>query len=126
MKPLSDPTGRVRLPPSRSVDTVARKRIGEILIDRGKLDAAGLDRALRLQNDTPEKLGALLVTLGLCAPRDVAEALRARLAKTVIGDPAVEGVRMGALASHDQVADVAAQINRLREAADLVVVCIVL
>ena len=50
----------------------------------------------------------------------VAEALRARLAKTVIGDPAVEGVRMGALASHDQVADVAAQINRLREAADLV------
>ena len=50
----------------------------------------------------------------------VAEALRARLAKTVIGDPAVEGVKMGALASHAQVADVAAQIARLREAADLV------
>ncbi|MCK6426161.1 MAG: phenylacetic acid degradation bifunctional protein PaaZ [Burkholderiaceae bacterium] len=50
----------------------------------------------------------------------VAEALRARLAKTVIGDPAVEGVKMGALASHGQVADVAAQIARLREAAELV------
>lgn len=50
----------------------------------------------------------------------VAEALRARLAKTVIGDPAVEGVRMGALASHAQVADVAAQIARLREAAEVV------
>jgi general secretion pathway protein E len=61
------------------LDTTARKRIGEILIERGKLDAAGLDRALRLQQDTPEKLGALLVTLGLCAQRDVAEALSAQL-----------------------------------------------
>jgi oxepin-CoA hydrolase/3-oxo-5,6-dehydrosuberyl-CoA semialdehyde dehydrogenase len=50
----------------------------------------------------------------------VAEALRARLAKTVIGDPAVEGVRMGALASHAQVADVAEKIARLREAAEVV------
>jgi oxepin-CoA hydrolase/3-oxo-5,6-dehydrosuberyl-CoA semialdehyde dehydrogenase len=50
----------------------------------------------------------------------VAEALRARLAKTVIGDPAVEGVKMGALASHAQAVDVAAQIARLREAADVV------
>ncbi len=49
----------------------------------------------------------------------VAEALRVRLAKTVIGDPAVEGVRMGALASHAQVADVTAQIARLREAAEV-------
>ena len=61
------------------MDTTARKRIGEILIERGKLDAAGLERALRLQQDTPEKLGALLVTLGLCAQRDVAEALSAQL-----------------------------------------------
>ena len=28
-----------------------RKRLGEILIERGKLDAAGLERALRLQQD---------------------------------------------------------------------------
>jgi general secretion pathway protein E len=57
----------------------ARERIGEILIERGKLDAAGLDRALRLQQETHEKLGALLVTLGLCAQRDVAEALAMQL-----------------------------------------------
>ena len=50
----------------------------------------------------------------------VAEALRARLAKTVIGDPSVDGVKMGALASHSQVADVAEKIARLREAADVV------
>jgi len=61
------------------LDAPARKRIGEILIERGKLDAAGLERALRLQQETHEKLGALLVTLGLCAQRDVAEALAAQL-----------------------------------------------
>ena len=61
------------------MDIPARKRLGEILIERGKLDAAGLDRALRLQQETGEKLGALLVTLGLCAQRDVAEALAAQL-----------------------------------------------
>ena len=43
----------------------ARKRLGEILIERGKLDNAALERALRLQGESGEKLGALLVTLGL-------------------------------------------------------------
>jgi general secretion pathway protein E len=54
-------------------------RIGEILIERGKLDAAGLDRALRLQQESGEKLGVLLVTLGIVAQRDVSEALAAQL-----------------------------------------------
>ena len=54
-------------------------RLGEILIDRGKLDAAGVERALRLQKEGGEKLGALLVSLGLCAQRDVSEALAAQL-----------------------------------------------
>ncbi len=56
-----------------------RKRLGEILIERGKLDAAGLDRALRLQQDSGEKLGVLLVTLGVVAQRDVSEALAEQL-----------------------------------------------
>ena len=54
-------------------------RLGEILIARGKLDAAGVERALRLQQDSGERLGTLLVTLGLCAQRDVCEALAAQL-----------------------------------------------
>src|SRR4030095_13650431 len=54
-------------------------RLGEILIARGKLDAAGVERALRLQKEGGEKLGVLLVTLGLCAQRDVCEALAAQL-----------------------------------------------
>ena len=67
--------GELALPAS----SPARKRIGEILIERGKLDAAGLERALRMQQETHEKLGALLVTLGLVAHRDVAEALATQL-----------------------------------------------
>ena len=61
------------------MDAPARKRIGELLIERGKLGAADLERALRLQQESGEKLGALLVTLGVVAQRDVAEALAAQL-----------------------------------------------
>ena len=61
------------------MDALARKRIGELLIERGKLDAATLERALRLQQESGERLGALLVTLGVVAQRDVAEALAAQL-----------------------------------------------
>ena len=42
----------------------------------------------------------------------VAERLQARLAKVVVGDPSVDGVRMGALASHAQQADVAERVGR--------------
>ncbi|MGF6351599.1 oxepin-CoA hydrolase/3-oxo-5,6-dehydrosuberyl-CoA semialdehyde dehydrogenase [Variovorax sp. W2I14] len=50
----------------------------------------------------------------------VAERLRARLAKTVIGDPSREEVRMGALASHAQQADVAERVATLLQGAELV------
>ena len=43
----------------------------------------------------------------------VAEKLRDRLAKITVGDPSIDGVRMGALASKDQQRDVAAQVERL-------------
>lgn len=58
-----------------------RKRLGEILLERGKLDAAALERALRLQQEsgTGERLGSLLVTLGVVAQRDVMEALATQL-----------------------------------------------
>jgi len=50
----------------------------------------------------------------------VAERLRARLAKTVVGDPSLEAVRMGALASHAQQADVAERVQTLLQGAELV------
>ncbi|MDH4655395.1 MULTISPECIES: phenylacetic acid degradation bifunctional protein PaaZ [unclassified Pseudomonas] len=49
----------------------------------------------------------------------VAERLRERLSKVVIGDPAVEGVKMGALASHAQQADVAERLDALLASSDL-------
>ena len=65
--------------PAAPTAAAARKRIGEILVERGRLDAGGLERALRVQQETGEKLGNLLVTLGLVAQRDVAEALASQL-----------------------------------------------
>ena len=49
----------------------------------------------------------------------VIEKLSTRLAKTTVGDPSVEGVRMGPLASHAQQADVAERIALLRKDAEL-------
>ncbi len=49
----------------------------------------------------------------------VVERLRARLQATVVGDPALDGVRMGALASRDQLDDVAARVAELRAGAEL-------
>ena len=51
---------------------------------------------------------------------DVQLALSAQLAKTTIGDPRVEGVRMGALAGHAQVREVKERIAELRQQASIV------
>jgi oxepin-CoA hydrolase/3-oxo-5,6-dehydrosuberyl-CoA semialdehyde dehydrogenase len=50
----------------------------------------------------------------------VAERLSARLAKVVVGDPAVEGVKMGALASKAQQADVAERVAQLMRGCQVV------
>ena len=50
----------------------------------------------------------------------VTEKLRARLAQVRVGDPAVDGVCMGPLASHAQQADVAERVALLRQGAELV------
>lgn len=57
-------------------------------------------------------------------PRDrvdaVAEALKSRLAKTTIGDPAIDGVRMGALVGRDQVEDVWDKVEQLKQSCELI------
>ncbi|MCC7456980.1 MAG: phenylacetic acid degradation bifunctional protein PaaZ [Nitrospira sp.] len=50
----------------------------------------------------------------------LAERLRNRLAKTVVGDPSNDTVRMGALASHAQVQDVAERVAALARGAEIV------
>ncbi len=49
----------------------------------------------------------------------VAERLAARLAKVVVGDPSKEGVKMGALASHDQFEDVSGRVEALLASSEL-------
>ena len=66
------------------MDAPVRKRLGEMLIERGKLDVAGLERALRLQQESGDKLGALLVSLGVVSQRDVSEALALQLGLPLI------------------------------------------
>jgi len=52
--------------------------------------------------------------------QDVIQALSKRLASTRVGDPAVEGVRMGPLASRGQVTDVRRNADRIRAETELV------
>ena len=54
------------------------------LVAGGKLDEAALDRVLRLQANSEERLDALLVKLGLASERDVAEALGRELGLGIV------------------------------------------
>jgi oxepin-CoA hydrolase/3-oxo-5,6-dehydrosuberyl-CoA semialdehyde dehydrogenase len=51
---------------------------------------------------------------------DVQIALGQRLAKTTIGDPSVEGVRMGALAGQEQVKEVKEKVEQLAKSQEIV------
>ncbi len=65
-------------------------RLGEILIERRKIDAEDLERALELQRERGDKLGKILVDMGLIAQRDVLAALADQLGLplvTVDGPP---------------------------------------
>ena len=49
--------------------------LGELLIERGKLDRPGLDRAMKIREGRGERLNLLLPKLGLVSERDLAQAL---------------------------------------------------
>ncbi|WP_339670746.1 phenylacetic acid degradation bifunctional protein PaaZ [Dasania marina] len=50
----------------------------------------------------------------------VSEALQARLQKTTLGDPAVEGVRMGPLVGRSQMKDVWEKVEQLKQSCELI------
>jgi general secretion pathway protein E len=65
-------------------------RLGEILMDRGKISPDELERALELQRERGDKLGKIVVDMGLIAHRDVLAALSDQLGVplvTVDGPP---------------------------------------
>jgi len=55
------------------------RSLGELLVERGKLEPDKLQRAQRLEKDSGERLGPLLVQLGMLAERDLAETLAEEL-----------------------------------------------
>jgi general secretion pathway protein E len=57
----------------------------QALVQAGKLDAGGLDRASRLQSDGSEHLLELLPRLGLISERDLAEAIARYLGLSLVG-----------------------------------------
>jgi general secretion pathway protein E len=81
-------------------DSVPRA-LGELLIERGKLDRPGFDRALRLEGETGERVDLLLTKLGQVSERDMAEALSAKLGLPLAGpnDYPAEPILVEALSS---------------------------
>ncbi len=61
------------------------RALGARLIEAGKLDRNGLERALKLRAESGERLSALLPKLGLVSERDLAEAVAAELGLPLIG-----------------------------------------
>ncbi len=64
--------------------------LGEILLARGKVDSANLDRALKVQEASradsaaAEKIGAILTRLGMVSSRDLTEALAHQRGWTIV------------------------------------------
>ena len=63
---------------------MARKRIGELLLERGAITAAQLEAALQAQQRTHQRLGAALVALGAITEKTLAHALSEALGVPVI------------------------------------------
>ena len=61
------------------------RRIGELLAERSHLDTRIIERALKLQAENGERLGHLLVQLGMISERDLAQVLGQQLGLAVLG-----------------------------------------
>ena len=66
------------------------QKLGDILVSSGKLDAANLDRALKVQESaredegSTEKLGSILTRMGMVSSRDLAETLAFQRGWTIV------------------------------------------
>ena len=75
------------------------RRLGQLLIRKGLLQAPDLDKALELQRERGDKLGKILVDLGFVALRDVLGALAEQLSIPLVSaqqfpavSPELEGI----------------------------------
>ncbi|HLM48709.1 MAG TPA: hypothetical protein VK458_32905, partial [Myxococcaceae bacterium] len=63
---------------------MARKRIGELLLERGAITTAQLEAALQAQQKTSQRLGTALVSLGAITEKTLAHALSEALGVPVM------------------------------------------
>ena len=72
-------------------------RIGEVLIDMGMIDQGQLEHALRIQKETGQRLGKVLISEGLVSSTDIAKALARRLAIEYVelGEISLSGDTLG-------------------------------
>ncbi len=94
MSEQSDPT---ELGP-RATPKPESRRLGDVLRANGKVEVDQIARALRLQRESGERIGELLVQLGFIAERDLAEALA-----ELLGLPLVEGADYRAIPVLSQI-----------------------
>jgi type IV pilus assembly protein PilB len=62
-----------------NLEKMAKKRLGELLLETGLLDEEGLARALAEQRSKRGKLGEVIVALGLATEQEIAQALSLQL-----------------------------------------------
>jgi len=67
-----------------------RRKIGEILLEAGKIDAAGLESALNYAKEHGRRLGQALIEMELCSEEDVAQALAVQYGMDYV-DPEADG-----------------------------------
>ena len=65
--------------PRRKRGRLGSARMGDILVEEGKISEEQLQQALDLQNNDPRNLGEILLSLGSILPEDLAQALARRL-----------------------------------------------
>ena len=66
-------------PADAESNTGLPQRLGEILVADDKLNPDDLERALRLQPDSGDRIGIILIKLGMVSERDMVEALSRQL-----------------------------------------------
>ena len=71
------------LPTNEDTETLERSVV-ELLVERGRLDERGLDRAMRVRGESAERLPQLLSKLGLVSERDVADAIAQRMSLPLV------------------------------------------
>jgi general secretion pathway protein E len=88
--------------------------IGQLLLEQGMLDTAGLSRALALQESNPEeRLGALLLRLGLISEATLLEALARQLSLPLLDSNEINICLPRIIQWHGEHAIPSAQANRL-------------